>query len=90
MEIQLLWDGCGIMWNPTLLLQLNFVTLLRRFETIAKSFSHQSKVSRVYEIYEKIFTTNQFGKPLSEYYSTLEILSDQLLQYQPFTIELKQ
>ena len=78
------------MWNPTLLLQLNFVTLLGRFETIAKSFSHQCMVSRIYEIYEKIFTTNQFGKPLSEYYSTLNILLDQLLQYQPFTIELKQ
>ena len=55
MRILLLWDGYGIVWKPTLLLQKNFVTLRRRFKTLAESFSHQSNVSLVYEIYEKIF-----------------------------------
>jgi hypothetical protein len=35
-------------------------------------------------MYEKIFTTKQSGKPLSEYYSTLKNLWNQLLQYRSF------
>ena len=60
------------------------------WDSVAESFSHQSKVSRVYEIYEKIFTTRQSGKPLSEYYSTLKNSWEQLLQYWPLTTDLEQ
>ena len=62
------------LWNLTLLLFLNFVILQRRFGTIAESFSHQSNVTQVYEIYEKLFPTMQSGKPLYEYYSTLKFM----------------
>jgi hypothetical protein len=60
------------------------------WDSIAESFAHQSNVSQVYEMYEKIFTTKQSGKPLSEYYSTLKNLWNQLLQYRPFTTDLEQ
>ena len=60
------------------------------WDSIVESFAHQSNVSQVYEMYEKIFTTKQSGKPLSEYYSTLKNLWNQLLQYRPFTTDLEQ
>ena len=44
------------------------------WDSIAESFAHQSNFFKVYEMYEKIFTTKQSGKPLSEYYSTLKNL----------------
>lgn len=36
-RIQLLWDCCSIEWNLKLLLQLNFITLLRRFGTLLQN-----------------------------------------------------
>lgn len=45
---------------------------LRRFETLLQNLSYQSNVSRVYEIYEKIFTTKQSEKLFSKYYSNLK------------------
>ena len=44
------------------------------WDSIAESFSHQSNVTQVYEIYEKLFPTMQSGKPLYEYYSTLKFM----------------
>ncbi len=43
------------------------------WDSIAEYFSHQNNVSWVYEIYKRIFNTEQSGKILSEYYSTLKI-----------------
>ena len=60
------------------------------WDSIAESFAHQSNFFKVYEMYEKIFTTKQSGKPLSEYCSTLKNLWNQLLQYRPFTTDLEQ
>lgn len=45
---------------------------LRRFETLLQNLSCQSNVSRVYEIYEKIFTTKQSEKLFSKYCSNLK------------------
>ena len=70
--------------EPHIATTVEFCDSLKKiWDSIAESFSHQSNVSRVYEIYEKIFTTRQSGKPLSEYY-------EQLLQYWPLTTDLEQ
>ena len=58
------------------------------WDSIAKQFSNQNKVSHVYELFEKIFATRQFGRPLPDYYSDLKTLWDQLLQHRPFTTDL--
>ena len=60
------------------------------WESIFISFSQQSNVSHVCELYDQIFTTLQSGIPLQEYYSILKNLWDQLLQYRPFTYNLEQ
>ncbi|KAH7837531.1 hypothetical protein Vadar_014893 [Vaccinium darrowii] len=60
------------------------------WDALADCFSQQNNVSRVFELYEKIFTTKQSGKPLFDYYSTLKSLWDQLLQHRPFTSNIKQ
>lgn len=60
------------------------------WDALAESFSQKSNVSRVFELYEQIFTTKQSGKSLPEYYSTLKSLWDQLLQHRPFTSDLQQ
>lgn len=49
-------------------------SLKKIWDTVAESFSHQSNVSWVYKIYEKLFTMKQPRKPLSEQYSTLKNL----------------
>ena len=58
------------------------------WDSLADSFSNQSNVSRVFELYEQIFTTKQSGQPLFEYYSFLKHLWDQLLQHHPFTADV--
>ena len=60
------------------------------WDSVAQSFSQQNNVSRVFELYEKIFTTRQSGKSLPEYYSNLKNRWNELLQYRPFTSDLVQ
>ncbi|KAL5724121.1 hypothetical protein ACHQM5_007422 [Ranunculus cassubicifolius] len=59
------------------------------WNSLNESFSHQSNVSRVYELYEQIFSMKQGDKSLPEYYSTMKNLWEQLLQHCPFTADLK-
>ncbi|KAF9603065.1 hypothetical protein IFM89_033790 [Coptis chinensis] len=60
------------------------------WNSLSESFSHQSNVSQVYDLYEQIFATKQSGRTLSEYYGTLKNLWEQLLQHRPFTADLEQ
>ncbi|KAF9605352.1 hypothetical protein IFM89_016487 [Coptis chinensis] len=60
------------------------------WNSLSESFSHQSNVPRVYDLYEQIFATKQSGRTLSEYYGTLKNLWEQLLQHRPFTADLEQ
>ncbi|KAF7115772.1 hypothetical protein RHSIM_RhsimUnG0047900 [Rhododendron simsii] len=60
------------------------------WDALAESFSQRNNVSRIFELYEKIFMTKQSGKSLFEYYSTLKSLWDKLLQHLPFTSNLPQ
>ncbi|KAL5714041.1 hydroxyjasmonate sulfotransferase [Ranunculus cassubicifolius] len=59
------------------------------WNSLNDSFSHQSNVSWVYELYEQIFSMKQGDKSLPEYYSTMKNLWEQLLQHRPFTADLK-
>ncbi|XP_028122886.1 guanyl-specific ribonuclease pgl-3-like [Camellia sinensis] len=58
------------------------------WDSLADSFSNQSNVSRVYELYEQIFAIRQFGRSLLDYYSSLKTLWDQLLQHRPLTTDV--
>ncbi|KAF9601707.1 hypothetical protein IFM89_022236 [Coptis chinensis] len=59
------------------------------WNSLSESFSQQNNVSRVFEIYEKIFSMKQSSRPLTEYYSNLKNLWEQLLQYRPFITDLE-
>ncbi|KAF9612291.1 hypothetical protein IFM89_038861, partial [Coptis chinensis] len=50
--------------------------------SLQDSYSQEKNISRIYEIFEKMFATKQVGRPLAEYYSTLKeykVFKDQIL-----------
>jgi hypothetical protein len=62
----LLWHSMA--WNPTLLLRLNFVIILKRFGNLLQNLS---RIRVMFLGSMRKFSLVMFGRPLSEYYSTL-------------------
>ena len=70
---------------------MNIAIHLKRFGVFLLNLFHsRAMLSRIYELYEKIFTAKQTGKSLPEYYSILKSLWDQFVQHWPITTDLEQ
>ena len=87
-------DSCVMGWiwhslEPQVATTVEFCDTSKAiWDSLAESFSTQSNVSRVYELYEQIFAMRQSGRSLPDYYSSLKTLWDQLLQHRPFTTDV--
>ncbi|KAL5709075.1 hypothetical protein ACHQM5_019801 [Ranunculus cassubicifolius] len=60
------------------------------WSSLKEMYSHENNISRIYDLFEALFKTKQGDRPLDEYYSTMKGLWEELLLYQPFTIDLEQ
>lgn len=63
-KILVLRDGFGIALEPNVATTIEFCkTSKQNWDSLVESFSHESNISRVYELHEKIFPTNSLVVP---------------------------
>lgn len=59
------------------------------WDDLMESYSQDKNMSRIYELYEKIFNFKQGDKSLGEYYSALKGMWEELNLYQPITTDFE-
>ncbi|KAL3721854.1 hypothetical protein ACJRO7_034230 [Eucalyptus globulus] len=81
------------LWNsmePSIAANVMFHTTAKEvWDDLMESYSQDKNMSRVYELYEKIFNFKQGDKSLGEYYSALKGMWEELNLYQPITTDLE-
>ncbi|KAK3420744.1 hypothetical protein EUGRSUZ_G01582 [Eucalyptus grandis] len=81
------------LWNnmePSIAANVMFHTTAKGvWDDLMESYSQHKNMSRVYELYEKIFNFKQGDKSLGEYYSALKGMWEELNLYQPITTDLE-
>ncbi|XP_018716081.2 uncharacterized protein LOC108954493 [Eucalyptus grandis] len=81
------------LWNsmePSIATNVMFHTTAKGvWGDLMESYSQDKNMSRVYELYEKIFNFKQGDKSLGEYYSALKGMWEELNLYQPITTDLE-
>ncbi|XP_042502356.1 uncharacterized protein LOC122079725 [Macadamia integrifolia] len=55
---------------------------------LKETYSQEKNMTRIYDIYEKLFQFRQSDKPLSEYYSTFRGMVEELNVFQPLTVDI--
>ncbi|KAF9597619.1 hypothetical protein IFM89_020098 [Coptis chinensis] len=91
------WMGSNSMvltwlWNnmePKVLTNVQFSPTAKRVWSSLKMYSQENNISRIYDLFESLFKTKQGDQPIDEYYSTMKGLWEELLFYQPFTVNLE-
>ena len=58
-------------------------------DTLEEMCSNEQNISRVVDLYEKLFSLLKDGCSLSDYYSELKGFLDELDYYQPLILDLK-
>ncbi|XP_057799090.1 uncharacterized protein LOC131014928 isoform X1 [Salvia miltiorrhiza] len=60
------------------------------WDTLRQMYSNDKNVSRVFELYEKLFSHTQSGQTVNDYFSTLKGLADEILVYHPLSCSVTQ
>ncbi|KAL0454781.1 UNVERIFIED_CONTAM: hypothetical protein Slati_0817300 [Sesamum latifolium] len=50
-------------------------------------YSHEKNISRVFELYEKLFSLKQDGRLVSDYFASLKGTADEILLYHPLSCD---
>jgi len=53
----------------------------RRYDTLKEMYSNEQNVYRVVDLYERIFSLRQDGRPVTNYYFELKGILDELKFY---------
>lgn len=53
------------------------------WDALIQMHSNEKNVSRVFELYEKLFSHTQDGQSVNDYFSTLKGIADEILVYHP-------
>ncbi|XP_030521717.1 uncharacterized protein LOC115734883 [Rhodamnia argentea] len=81
------------LWNsmePSIAANVMFHTTTKgEWDDLMQGNSQDKNMSRVYELYEKIFNFKQGDNSLGEYYSALKGMWEELNLYQPITTDLE-
>ncbi|KAF9619462.1 hypothetical protein IFM89_007037 [Coptis chinensis] len=76
--------------EPSVASTVQFLDTAKKiWNAIEEMYSQTSNVSRIYQIFETMFSTKQGDKPLNEHYDLLRILWEELLIYQPITPDVE-
>ncbi|KAH6798462.1 hypothetical protein C2S51_034946 [Perilla frutescens var. frutescens] len=57
------------------------------WDALREMYSNDKNVSRVFELYEKLFSHCQDGQSVNDYFSTLKGLADEILVYHPLSCD---
>ena len=60
------------------------------WDTLCLTYGHEKNISRVFEIYEQLFTLHQGDRSVHEHFTVLRGLLDELDIYQPLTVDITQ
>ena len=60
------------------------------WNTCRLTYGHEKNISRVFEVYEQLFTIRQGERSVQEYFTHLRALLDELEMYQPLTGDVSQ
>ncbi|KAF9612501.1 hypothetical protein IFM89_000423 [Coptis chinensis] len=81
------------LWNsmePKVLTNVQFLPTEKQvWSSLKEMYSQENNLSRIYDLFESLFKTKQGDQPIDEYYSTMKGLWEELLLYQPFTVNLE-
>ncbi|KAF9602276.1 hypothetical protein IFM89_026364 [Coptis chinensis] len=76
--------------EPKVLTNVQFLPTTKRvWSSLKEMYSQENNLSRIYDLFESLFKTKQGDQPIDEYYSTMKGLWEELLLYQPFTVNLE-
>ncbi|KAL5705662.1 hypothetical protein ACHQM5_023937 [Ranunculus cassubicifolius] len=84
----------GMTWlwksmEPPIASTVQFLDTAKKIWTaLEEMYSQKTNVSRIYEIFETMFSTKPGDKPLHEHYAFLRSLWDELLIYQPISVDV--
>ena len=59
-------------------------------DTLRLTYGHEKNISRVFEVYEQLFTLRQDDRSVQEHFTLLRSLLNDLEIYQPWTAEITQ
>ncbi|KAF9591837.1 hypothetical protein IFM89_008487 [Coptis chinensis] len=72
--------------KPKVLTNVQFLPTAKRvWSSLKEMYSQENNISRIYDMFESLFKTKQGDQP----YSTMKGLWEELLLYQPFTVNLE-
>ncbi|KAL0313828.1 UNVERIFIED_CONTAM: Retrovirus-related Pol polyprotein from transposon TNT 1-94 [Sesamum angustifolium] len=57
------------------------------WDALHDMYSHEKNISRVFELYERLFSLKQDGRAVSDYFALLKGTSDEILLYHPLSCD---
>lgn len=64
-------------------------TIVEIWDTLKEVYNNEKNISRVFELYERLFTLEQGEMSIMAYYSVLHGILDELEIHQPLVIDSK-
>ncbi|KAL0336490.1 UNVERIFIED_CONTAM: Retrovirus-related Pol polyprotein from transposon RE2 [Sesamum radiatum] len=59
------------------------------WDALHDMYPHEKNISRVYELYERLFSLKQDGRAVSDYFALLKGTSDEILLYHPLSCDAR-